>query len=70
MERKAALGKNRESTVIIVLSTDRILPKMKSNDWIKSKRLGISQGGRFALGEEVSVFEKKSKNGWIGERFV
>ena len=25
MERKAALGKNRESTVIIMLNTDRIL---------------------------------------------
>ena len=32
MEKKVALDKNRESTVIIMLSTDRILQKVKFND--------------------------------------
>ena len=31
MKRKAALGKSREFTVIIMLGTDRILRKIKSN---------------------------------------
>ena len=31
MEKRATLGKNSESTVIIMLSTDRFLYKVKSN---------------------------------------
>ena len=43
------LGKNREFPVIIMLRADKILLKMNSNGQIKSKRLGIRLGGKFAL---------------------
>ena len=42
MEMRAALGKDRESPVIVILRAGKILLKMNSNGQIKSKRQGIS----------------------------
>ena len=39
MEGRAASSKDRKSAVIVMLCTRRILLEMKSNGWIRSKRL-------------------------------
>ena len=64
MERRTTLGENRESTVIIMLSTDRFLYKVKSN-WLNQKQsTGYRSGWKICThGQEVGVSGKKSKSG-------